>query len=620
MEVLNYGVAPREPVKLEYVLWRVFAVIVIVAGSLAINSYSELLFHSFAEVFIVTVALGVFTVVWNGRQFLPNDYLKVVGIGYAFCGFVDLLHTLTRGGMNVLPAYGPGLTDQFWLLARYLQAATLLAAPFFIKRRIGGHALIGIYLAAVAASLALVFSGRFPDCFIPDVGPTKFNIVSEHGILVIFLVSAWLFYQRRQAFGRKVYSLILLSLLTNAASEAFFTGWAPLSGTANVAGHLLKLAEFYFMYQAVVVTCLNTPFDLIFRDLKLTEEALLKTQNSLEDQVRERTSELALANEKLKESEVKYRQIVDTAREGIMGFGPDGLIMFANARMGEMLGYSVDAMMGRPAAGFLFEEDAADHARMVERRRRNISDCYERRFRHKDGHAVWTLVSGVPVFSGEGEYQGAFAMFTDNTTRREAEQALIAQARQFRTVLENIPDFIVRYTPDLRRTYVNRAWEEAGMATGEVTATDQAKAPPAARGINEEYIKRVREVFASGAPRSLEFAWENARGETLYLDCRIVPETGLDGKVATVLCVGHDITARRAAEMEQQRLSRELGSLPESVRLRLCEALSSLDGGLIAAAIAEAGETDAELAGRLSRLAENFGYPAILRALEARLH
>ncbi len=63
-----------------------------------------------------------------------------------------------------------------------------------------------------------------------------------------------------------------------------------------------------------------------------------------------------------------------------------------------------------------------------------------------------------------------------------------------------------------------------------------------------------------------------------------------------------------------------LAPLPESVRQRLREALNSLDGDLIAAAIAKAGETDVGLAGHLSRLTENFDYQEILRALEARIH
>ncbi len=69
---------------------------------------------------------------------------------------------------------------------------------------------------------------------------------------------------------------------------------------------------------------------------------------------------------------------------------------------------------------------------IMERRRKNIADYYERRLRRKDGHPVWALVSGVPVFGEAGEYQGSFAMFTDITARKAAEEEL----RQYKDQLE----------------------------------------------------------------------------------------------------------------------------------------------------------------------------------------
>ncbi len=123
----------------------------------------------------------------------------------------------------------------------------------------------------------------------------------------------------------------------------------------------------------------------------------------------------------LRESEAKYRRIVDTAREGILGVDTNDLLSFANTRMAEMLGYTVEEMIGRPPTDFMFEEDVEDHRRMMERRRRNITDCYERRFRNRDGNAVWTLVSGGPVFDEAGAYDGSFAMFTDISARKAAE-------------------------------------------------------------------------------------------------------------------------------------------------------------------------------------------------------
>ena len=60
-----------------------------------------------------------------------------------------------------------------------------------------------------------------------------------------------------------------------------------------------------------------------------------------------------------------------------------------------------------------------------------------------------------------------------------------------------------------------------------------------------------------------------------------------------------------------------VAKLPEALRQRLTDALTSLDSDHIVAAISEAGQIDASLAGVLTRLAENFDYPAILRAIEA---
>ncbi len=58
--------------------------------------------------------------------------------------------------------------------------------------------------------------------------------------------------------------------------------------------------------------------------------------------------------------------------------GPDALTTFVNARMAEMLGYSVEEMIGKPVTAFMFEEDVHDHLEKMTGRRRGISERYER--------------------------------------------------------------------------------------------------------------------------------------------------------------------------------------------------------------------------------------------------
>lgn len=126
----------------------------------------------------------------------------------------------------------------------------------------------------------------------------------------------------------------------------------------------------------------------------------------------------------LQNSEAKYRRIVDTATEGIWVLGPDTMTAFVNARMGEMLGYSGQEMMGRRMTDFMFDEDMQDHQIKIENRQKGLSEIYERRFRRKNGQTVWALVSAAPVFDEEHRYQGSFGMITDITERKLAEKEI----------------------------------------------------------------------------------------------------------------------------------------------------------------------------------------------------
>ena len=124
----------------------------------------------------------------------------------------------------------------------------------------------------------------------------------------------------------------------------------------------------------------------------------------------------------LRESEAKFRGIVDTASEGFWMSGPDALTTFVNARMAEMLGYSVEEMIGQPLTAFMFEEDVHEHLEKLTRRRRGISERYERRFRCKDGQAVWTIASATPTFDEALRFSGSFVLITDITDLKRNEE------------------------------------------------------------------------------------------------------------------------------------------------------------------------------------------------------
>ena len=102
----------------------------------------------------------------------------------------------------------------------------------------------------------------------------------------------------------------------------------------------------------------------------------------------------------------------------------DAITVYANARMGQLIGYSPEEILGHPLSDFLFEEDLEDHERRMERRRQGISESYDRRWRHKDGHVVWTHISATPLRDDDDRVVGFLGMMTDITTRKAVEDDL----------------------------------------------------------------------------------------------------------------------------------------------------------------------------------------------------
>ncbi|MEA3214351.1 MAG: hypothetical protein QOJ19_507, partial [Acidimicrobiia bacterium] len=130
----------------------------------------------------------------------------------------------------------------------------------------------------------------------------------------------------------------------------------------------------------------------------------------------------------LRESEARYRSMMETTREGIWSIDAAGDTTFVNNRLAAMLGYQVDEMLGRPLFEFLDEEGQRIAAESLSRQRTGTNDRLDFRFIRRDGTELWTLVSTAPIMNDDGEYAGALAMFTDITARKEAESSLAHSA------------------------------------------------------------------------------------------------------------------------------------------------------------------------------------------------
>jgi PAS domain S-box-containing protein len=130
------------------------------------------------------------------------------------------------------------------------------------------------------------------------------------------------------------------------------------------------------------------------------------------------------SEEKLLESEEKYRNIVETANEGIIITDNKAIITYVNRKMADMLGYSLEEGIGRPIWNFISEESKAIVELNINKWWYGTYETYESKLMRKDGSSLWALINAKPLFDKDDKYMGAMCMVTDITGLKKAEEAL----------------------------------------------------------------------------------------------------------------------------------------------------------------------------------------------------
>ncbi|TVQ61604.1 MAG: PAS domain S-box protein [Phycisphaerales bacterium] len=138
------------------------------------------------------------------------------------------------------------------------------------------------------------------------------------------------------------------------------------------------------------------------------------------------------AEAELRDSEARFREIVETTQEGILLVGPDGVVGYANDRMCELLGRGLAQVLGRTVPDLL-PGSAREPLEMLLQRVGVRAEPRDVRIPRADGRTVEALVSAAALRAHTGEARGFIAMFTDITERRRAERDLL-QAQKMEAV------------------------------------------------------------------------------------------------------------------------------------------------------------------------------------------
>ncbi len=157
----------------------------------------------------------------------------------------------------------------------------------------------------------------------------------------------------------------------------------------------------------------------------------------------------------LKESEKKYRTLVESLDEGIAIVDENENFTFVNRAVSNILGYSKEELLLSNLSELVSQEEFKKIKAQTQLRKAGKSSRYEVELIRKDGTPRFILLSASPIINKLGEYKGAFGIYSDITKRKKAEIELKNSEAKLQTIIDNMSDIVFQISLDGTIKYIS---------------------------------------------------------------------------------------------------------------------------------------------------------------------
>jgi len=255
-------------------------------------------------------------------------------------------------------------------------------------------------------------------------------------------------------------------------------------------------------------------------------------------------TEQVVSRKKIEEAEKRYRQIVETAQEGIWVVDEHDKTTFVNSMMCELFEYTQEEMMGKEMYAFMDAEGKKIAAELMQNRRNGKSGRGHFKYISKSGREIWTNVSANPLVRDDGSYEGALAMITDITEQKKTEK----ENEKLSNVANLTVNAVIVADTEGRVLWVNKGFERiteysfaeiVGKKPGHVLQgpnTDKATS------------RFMGECIKNGQGFRVELLNLTKSGREYWLDIEVRPLHDKHNKLTGFMAIEQDITERKKFE------------------------------------------------------------------------
>lgn len=261
-------------------------------------------------------------------------------------------------------------------------------------------------------------------------------------------------------------------------------------------------------------------------------------------------SDIIKSENKLRESEEKYRTILNNIEEGYYEVDLSGRLTFFNDSMQKILGYDKDDLIGMIYRDYMDAENAVKVFKVFNTvyTTGEGSKRYDYVLKDKDGSPHFVEASVTLMTDVHGTPSGFRGIVRDVTDRKKAEHALRESEEKYRTILDTMLDGYIESNLHGNNIFINRSAHEMmgytreeylGMNYKEYTTPENAK----------KLFETYHQVFRTGEPAKLtEYKLVTKDRRSLTLEASVTLMRDESGNPIGFRALIRDITEKKRSE------------------------------------------------------------------------